>query len=82
MLRRSAAQERMEKTLKEIRNSNETPEQRKERWAREYQRDSEHCVSCGKYMLFGLANPLCRQCQKLERDNEIAHRDKDISTEK
>jgi len=73
MLRRSAAQERMEKTLKEMRNNSETAEQRKARYEQEYKKNSDHCANCGKYMLVGFdRNPLCGQCQKLERDRQSA----------
>jgi hypothetical protein len=74
MLRRSASQERMEKTLKEIRNNSETPEQRENR---KYQEDPNHCVRCGKYRLWGTTSPVCKKCQKLERDSEIADKEKE-----
>jgi hypothetical protein len=74
MLRRSASQERMEKTLEEIRNNSETVEQRK---MRKYEEDPNHCVNCGKYRLWDTTNPLCKQCQKLERESEIADKEKE-----
>jgi hypothetical protein len=73
MLKRSAAQERMEKTLKEIRNNSETVEQREDR---KYKEDPTHCVKCGKWLHWFSENP-CKQCQKLERDSEIADKEKE-----
>jgi len=78
MLKRSASQERMEKTLREIRNNSETVEQRENRKSKE---DPEHCVRCGKYMFYWFhwlhPDRLCKQCQKLERDSESADKEKE-----
>jgi len=78
MLKRSAAQERMEKTLKEIRNNSETVEQREDRKSKE---DPEHCVRCGKYMFYWFhwlhPDRLCKKCQKLERDSKIVDKEKE-----
>ena len=72
ILKRGASQQRIEKYVKEIRDSTETDEQRKKRWDHEYKKNSDHCVNCGKLMLFGFdTNPLCGQCQELERDKDL-----------
>ena len=67
MLKRSASQERIERYLKEMRDNQETLQQRKIRLAQAHDRSSDHCANCNKLMLFGFdTNPLCGQCQKLE----------------
>jgi hypothetical protein len=75
LLRNSARSERMEKILKDIRYNSSTEEQRKKL---KYEEDPDHCVNCGKYMLWDNTKPLCGKCRKLERlerDREIVDRD-------
>jgi hypothetical protein len=62
-----------ESEQKGLTEANETPEQRNIRSAREHKNDSAHCASCGKFMWFTkpFSKPLCKDCQKLEKEREI-----------
>jgi len=53
----------MEKYLKEMRDNNETDEQRKKR---EHKEDPNHCMNCGKYMFWDNTKDLCRECREKE----------------
>ena len=67
MLNRGASQQRIEGYLKDMRDNQETTEQRGRRLRQAYNKSSDHCANCNKLMLFGFdTNPLCGQCQKLE----------------
>ena len=69
MLRRSASQERIEKLVQDIRDNGSYAIQRKQIWKEKQKEHPDNCPSCGKLLLFGTdTNPLCKDCQKLEKD--------------
>jgi flagellar biosynthesis GTPase FlhF len=72
MLKGSASRERMEKYLKQMRDSTETDEQRTKR---KYEEDSSHCANCGKWMPWWNTKPLCKECRNKEMESSDAEMD-------
>lgn len=79
MLKGSASRERMEKYLKQMRDSTETDEQRIKR---EYEEDSSHCANCGKWMPWWNTKPLCKECGNKEMESSDAEMDAELESEK